>query len=192
MAQERTLDVSELIEGRKLGSAQICGCAAALHAHGARRLRHADAVVRSTFDPAGVGRQSRRVWLRAYRASLRLSGRRGVLDLLSATGSDARTSLSPARRSSAFSPSPPAFASSPFELFALRFLAGIGLGGAIPTGIALAAEYMPHKIRATMIGLMFVAYNLGAASGGFHRLPGPSNHLAGTRCSSSAVSPRFR
>ena len=48
-----------------------------------------------------------------------------------------------------------------------RFCAGFGLGGAIPTGIALAAEYMPARIRATTIGLMFVGYNVGAGLGGF-------------------------
>ena len=34
-------------------------------------------------------------------------------------------------------------------------------------GIALAAEYMPKRVRATTIGLMFVGYNIGAAIGGF-------------------------
>jgi AAHS family 4-hydroxybenzoate transporter-like MFS transporter len=59
------------------------------------------------------------------------------------------------------------FATSPQELYLLRFGAGFGLGGAIPTGIALAAEYMPSRVRATTIGLMFVGYNIGAAAGGF-------------------------
>jgi AAHS family 4-hydroxybenzoate transporter-like MFS transporter len=59
------------------------------------------------------------------------------------------------------------FATSPWELGFWRFGAGIGLGGAIPTGIALAAEYMPRRVRATTIGLMFVGYNIGAAAGGF-------------------------
>jgi AAHS family 4-hydroxybenzoate transporter-like MFS transporter len=59
------------------------------------------------------------------------------------------------------------FATSPWELGFWRFGAGIGLGGAIPTGIALAAEYMPRRVRATTIGLMFVGYNVGAAAGGF-------------------------
>lgn len=59
------------------------------------------------------------------------------------------------------------FASSPMELSLWRIIAGFGLGGSIPTGIALAAEYMPNRVRATTIGLMFVGYNLGAASGGF-------------------------
>ena len=59
------------------------------------------------------------------------------------------------------------FSTSPWELGFWRFGAGIGLGGAIPTGIALAAEYMPRRVRATTIGLMFVGYNVGAAAGGF-------------------------
>ena len=52
-------------------------------------------------------------------------------------------------------------------LMALRFLAGLGLGAAIPTGLALSAEYTPLRFRGTAIGLMYVAYNLGAAGGGF-------------------------
>ena len=59
------------------------------------------------------------------------------------------------------------FATSPQELYVLRLGAGIGLGGAIPSGIALAAEYMPHRLRATIIGLMYVGYNIGAGLGGF-------------------------
>ena len=58
------------------------------------------------------------------------------------------------------------FATSPEELWGWRFAAGFGLGGAIPTGIALAAEYMPARFRATAIGLMFVGYNIGAGLGG--------------------------
>src|ERR1700704_4429180 len=59
------------------------------------------------------------------------------------------------------------YAPSPVELYLLRLGAGFGLGGAIPSGIALAAEFMPMRLRATVIGLMFVGYNLGAAAGGF-------------------------
>lgn len=53
------------------------------------------------------------------------------------------------------------------ELLILRFMAGLGLGASIPTVIALAAEYAPSRSRATMIGLMFIGYNIGAAGGGF-------------------------
>jgi AAHS family 4-hydroxybenzoate transporter-like MFS transporter len=52
-------------------------------------------------------------------------------------------------------------------LMTLRFLAGLGLGAAVPTGLSLNAEYVPLKVRATTIGLMYVAYNVGAAGGGF-------------------------
>src|SRR5258707_4154488 len=59
------------------------------------------------------------------------------------------------------------YAASPLELYLLRLGAGFGLGGAIPSGIALAAEFMPMRLRATTIGLMFVGYNVGAGLGGF-------------------------
>jgi AAHS family 4-hydroxybenzoate transporter-like MFS transporter len=59
-----------------------------------------------------------------------------------------------------------AFAGSLEALLALRFVAGIGLGGSIPTAIALNAEYAPANRRATRIALMFVGYTIGAAGGG--------------------------
>ncbi|HXC33797.1 MAG TPA: MFS transporter, partial [Verrucomicrobiae bacterium] len=40
------------------------------------------------------------------------------------------------------------------ELTLLRFLAGLGLGAAIPTTIALAVEYAPSRIRATTVGIL--------------------------------------
>jgi len=58
------------------------------------------------------------------------------------------------------------FASSLDVLLVLRFVAGIGLGGSIPTAIALNAEYAPANRRATRIALMFVGYTIGAAGGG--------------------------
>ena len=168
MAQERTLDVAELIEG-KLARPSDRDRAAALHPDVARRLRHADAVVRRARDPARMGREPRRIRHRAERASLRLSGRRDVPVASSATGWGGRISSSPVSLSSASSPSAPASPARQPELFIWRFGAGIGLGGAIPTGIALAAEYMPHKIRATMIGLMFVGLQSWRGLGRVHR-----------------------
>ncbi len=58
-------------------------------------------------------------------------------------------------------------ADSATSLMTLRFLAGLGLGAAVPTGVAMNAEYMPVRVRATAIGLMYVTYNIGAAGGGF-------------------------
>ena len=59
-----------------------------------------------------------------------------------------------------------AYATSLSELVVIRLIAGIGLGASIPTTIALAAEYVPSRTRATTIGAMFVGYNLGGALGG--------------------------
>jgi AAHS family 4-hydroxybenzoate transporter-like MFS transporter len=59
-----------------------------------------------------------------------------------------------------------AFADSLLWLLVLRFVAGLGLGGSIPTAIALNAEYAPASRRATRIALMFLGYTLGAAGGG--------------------------
>lgn len=58
-------------------------------------------------------------------------------------------------------------ASSVPELLILRFLTGIGLGGAMPNIIALTAEFAPKKLRATMVTIMFGGFPLGAVIGGY-------------------------
>lgn len=50
-------------------------------------------------------------------------------------------------------------------LLLLRFLTGIGLGGATPNIIALTAELSPQRLRATAITVMFAGFPLGAAIG---------------------------
>lgn len=52
-------------------------------------------------------------------------------------------------------------------LLVLRFLTGIGLGGATPNLIALTSEIAPPRARATMITAMFAGFPLGAAIGGY-------------------------
>lgn len=48
------------------------------------------------------------------------------------------------------------------ELFGLtRFIAGIGLGGVVPTAIALTVEYAHPKHRSTTNGVMFSGYSVG-------------------------------
>jgi AAHS family 4-hydroxybenzoate transporter-like MFS transporter len=59
-----------------------------------------------------------------------------------------------------------AYATSTGGLLALRFLTGIGLGGAMPNIIALTSEYTPKRVRATAISLMFCGFPLGAVLGG--------------------------
>lgn len=60
---------------------------------------------------------------------------------------------------SAFSPSLPV-------LVALRFITGLGLGGAMPNAITLTAEYCPQRRRSTLLTLMFCGFSLGGALGG--------------------------
>ncbi|MFJ6393992.1 MFS transporter [Streptomyces sp. NPDC091972] len=52
------------------------------------------------------------------------------------------------------------------SLAAFRFLTGIGLGGALPGVISLTSEYTPRRMRATVVGLMFCGFPLGAVIGG--------------------------
>lgn len=51
-------------------------------------------------------------------------------------------------------------------LIAIRFLTGLGLGGAMPNAIALTSEFNPHRRRATMVMIMFCGFSVGAALGG--------------------------
>ena len=50
-------------------------------------------------------------------------------------------------------------------LLAIRFLTGLGLGGAMPNAIAMTSEFNPRR-RATMVMVMFVGFSIGAALGG--------------------------
>lgn len=60
-----------------------------------------------------------------------------------------------------------AFARSPMELAALRFLTGLGLGAAMPNCTTLLSEYIPQRLRGRLITLMFMGFGLGSAMGGF-------------------------
>jgi MFS transporter, AAHS family, 4-hydroxybenzoate transporter len=52
-------------------------------------------------------------------------------------------------------------------LLAVRFVAGIGLGGATPCFIALASEYAPQRRRAMIASLIWAGFPLGGTAGGF-------------------------
>jgi AAHS family 4-hydroxybenzoate transporter-like MFS transporter len=58
------------------------------------------------------------------------------------------------------------FAPDTQTLVVIRFLTGLGLGGAMPNAVALTAEFSPHRRRATMVMTMFCGFSLGAALGG--------------------------
>jgi AAHS family 4-hydroxybenzoate transporter-like MFS transporter len=60
-----------------------------------------------------------------------------------------------------------AFAWDVNTLLAIRFLTGLGLGGAMPNAIATTSEFSPKRRRATMVMIMFCGFSIGAAFGGF-------------------------
>ena len=57
-------------------------------------------------------------------------------------------------------------ASGTVELFAVRFLTGIGLGGAIPSAVALTGEYFPKWRRSTAITFIYCGLSLGQFGSG--------------------------
>jgi MFS transporter, AAHS family, 4-hydroxybenzoate transporter len=60
-----------------------------------------------------------------------------------------------------------AWSSSLPELVALRFLTGLGLGGAMPNAITLTSEYCPATRRSFLVTTMFCGFTVGSALGGF-------------------------
>ena len=60
-----------------------------------------------------------------------------------------------------------AFVQDVNTLLAIRFLTGLGLGGAMPNAIAMTSEFNPRRRRATMVMIMFCGFSIGAALGGF-------------------------
>lgn len=60
-----------------------------------------------------------------------------------------------------------AWSHSLFQLAALRFLAGIGIGGLLPNVVALNAEFAPRRLQATAVIVSFAGITLGGS------LPGP-------------------
>jgi MFS transporter, AAHS family, 4-hydroxybenzoate transporter len=57
-------------------------------------------------------------------------------------------------------------AQDPTWLMVLRFLTGLGLGGAMPNAVALTSELSPIGRRATLVMMMFAGFSIGAALGG--------------------------
>jgi MFS transporter, AAHS family, 4-hydroxybenzoate transporter len=52
------------------------------------------------------------------------------------------------------------------ELIVLRFLTGLGLGGAMPNAITLTSEYCPSARRSFLVTTMFCGFTVGSALGG--------------------------
>jgi MFS transporter, AAHS family, 4-hydroxybenzoate transporter len=52
-------------------------------------------------------------------------------------------------------------------LTVMRFITGLGLGGAMPNAVTLTSEYCPERRRSSLVTLMFCGFTLGSALGGF-------------------------
>ena len=59
-----------------------------------------------------------------------------------------------------------AFVGDMQSLLVMRFLTGLGLGGAMPSFISLAAEALPHHRRAVLISVVWAGFPLGGVLGG--------------------------
>jgi AAHS family 4-hydroxybenzoate transporter-like MFS transporter len=59
-----------------------------------------------------------------------------------------------------------AFARSPMQIVVLRFLTGLGMGGATPVLLALAAEYSPARLRGAVLTVVLLGLPAGALLGG--------------------------
>src|ERR1700736_4584363 len=59
-----------------------------------------------------------------------------------------------------------AFTGDVNTLLVIRFLTGLGLGGAMPNAVAMTSEFNPRRRRATMVMIMFCGFSVGAALGG--------------------------
>ena len=53
------------------------------------------------------------------------------------------------------------FSHDPLTFSALRFFAGLGIGGVMPNVVAQMTEYSPRRIRTTLTTLMFSGYSVG-------------------------------
>jgi AAHS family benzoate transporter-like MFS transporter len=51
--------------------------------------------------------------------------------------------------------------SDPVSFSAMRFLAGLGIGGVMPCVIAQMSEYAPLRMRSTLVSIMFSGYSVG-------------------------------
>lgn len=59
-----------------------------------------------------------------------------------------------------------AFIQSVEQLVLLRFIAGLGLGGAVPNALAFGSEYAPTNKRATLATTMYAGVAIGATCAG--------------------------
>ena len=58
------------------------------------------------------------------------------------------------------------FVNDPTTMIALRVIAGVGLAGVIPSGVALTGEFGPRRRRSTCIALIYCGYSFGTMAAG--------------------------
>jgi AAHS family 4-hydroxybenzoate transporter-like MFS transporter len=67
-----------------------------------------------------------------------------------------------------------AFSTSVEMLTVLRFVTGLGLGGAMPAAITLTSEFCPGRKRSSLVTLMFCGFTIGSAAAGL-----AASHIVG-------------
>lgn len=67
-----------------------------------------------------------------------------------------------------------AFSTSVEMLTVLRFVTGLGLGGAMPAAITLTSEFCPTRKRSSLVTLMFCGFTIGSAAAGL-----AASHIVG-------------
>jgi MFS transporter, AAHS family, 4-hydroxybenzoate transporter len=166
MAHASTVNVSELIDRRPLGAAQIritilCGLVALLDGFDLQSIGLAAPAIASALHipPQDLG-----AVFSAALAGLML-GAFGLGPLADRVGR--KTVLIGATLLFGVFTVCTAFASSFGQLLVFRFLTGLGLGGAMPSFISLASEYAPRRMRATLVAILWAGFPLGGAVGGF-------------------------
>src|SRR5262245_50951876 len=165
MSKVKTIDVSEVLERNSIGAFQaftfvLCGLCLIMDGFDVQALGYlAPAIIKDWNLPAGqMGSVLSAAPFGILIGSIVFSmladkiGRRPVL--VAATLFFAVVTLLTAR------------ASSVAELRAIRFIAGIGLGGIMPNAVALVGEYTPVRLRVLMVLVVTNGFNLGAVVGG--------------------------
>ncbi|MDI3329181.1 MAG: aromatic acid/H+ symport family MFS transporter [Micrococcus sp.] len=73
------------------------------------------------------------------------------------------------------------FAQDAFTIGLLRFLAGLGLGGCLPTGISMVTEFAGHKKGSNATTLMMTGYHVGAVVTALLAIWAAANTVSGWR-----------
>ena len=53
------------------------------------------------------------------------------------------------------------------DFIVMRFLTGLGLGGATPVAVTLTSEFCPRRLKMTLVIVMYCGFSIGSALGGY-------------------------